>query len=152
MIVHLADAHALPRWARHGPAGAKRARRRILARTADIDPAARRRRSDAVTGGQASVGLRVPAQPIAHALLAKLAELGCDGVAAPSANRFGRISATTAQHVADEFGDTIALILDGGPSTHGIESTIVDFSSGEAVSAAARVDHQRGDRTRARPW
>jgi L-threonylcarbamoyladenylate synthase len=86
-----------------------------------------------VTGGQASVGLRVPAQPIAHALLGELAALGCDGIAAPSANRFGRISATTARHVAEEFGDSIALILDGGPSRHGIESTIVDFSSGDPV-------------------
>jgi L-threonylcarbamoyladenylate synthase len=77
--------------------------------------------------------LRVPAQPIAHALLAQLAGGGCDGIAAPSANRFGRISATTAKHVADEFGDAIALILDGGPSRHGIESTIVDFTGGDPV-------------------
>jgi L-threonylcarbamoyladenylate synthase len=88
---------------------------------------------DAVTGGQASVGLRVPSQPVAHALLEALAALGCDGIAAPSANRFGQISATTAGHVAEEFGGAIALILDGGPSHHGIESTIVDFSSGDPV-------------------
>src|SRR6185295_13672195 len=121
VIVHLADADALPRWAKTVPAGAKALAKAfwpgpltmILPR-ADSVP-------DALTGGQASVGLRVPAQPIAHALLAELAALG--------ANRFGRISATTARHVAEEFGDTIALILDGGPSRHGIESTIVDFSS-----------------------
>jgi L-threonylcarbamoyladenylate synthase len=133
VIVHLADADALPCWAKTVPAGAKALAKAfwpgpltmILPRADSV--------LDAVTGGQASVGLRVPAQPIAHALLAELAVLGCDGIAAPSANRFGRISATTARHVAEEFGDTIALILDGGPSRHGIESTIVDFSSDNPV-------------------
>jgi L-threonylcarbamoyladenylate synthase len=76
------------------------------------------------------LGLRVP-EPIA--LLEQLAALGCDGIAAPSANRFGRISATTAKHVADEFGEAIALIIDGGPSRHGIESTIVDFTGADPV-------------------
>jgi L-threonylcarbamoyladenylate synthase len=133
VIVHLADADALPCWAKTVPAGAKALAKAfwpgpltmILPRADSV--------LDAVTGGQPSVGLRVPAQPIAHALLAELAVLGCDGIAAPSANRFGRISATTARHVAEEFGDTIALILDGGPSRHGIESTIVDFSSDNPV-------------------
>lgn len=133
VIVHLADTRALPHWARTVPAGATALASAfwpgpltlILQRANGV--------SDAVTGGQESVGLRVPGHPIAHALLEKLAELGCDGVAAPSANRFGRISATTAKHVTDEFGDAIALIVDGGPSNHGIESTIVDFSTGEPV-------------------
>jgi L-threonylcarbamoyladenylate synthase len=133
VIVHLSDTTALPRWARTLPAGAEALGRAfwpgpltlILPRAEGV--------LDAVTGGQDGVGLRVPAQPIAHALLAQLATLGCDGIAAPSANRFGRISATTAKHVADEFGDAIAIILDGGPSHHGIESTIVDFSSGDPV-------------------
>jgi L-threonylcarbamoyladenylate synthase len=133
VIVHLANAAALPRWARRVPPGAQALASAfwpgpltlILPRADGV--------LDEVTGAQASVGLRVPSHPIAHALLAKLAEIGCDGVAAPSANRFGRISATTAKHVADEFGDAIALILDGGPSSHGIESTIVDFSTDEAV-------------------
>lgn len=131
VIVHLADAQALPHWARSVPAGASALAAAfwpgpltlILPRAAGV--------LDAVTGGQDGVGLRVPAQPIAHALLAQLATQGCDGIAAPSANRFGRISATTAKHVADEFGDAIALVLDGGPSRHGIESTIVDFTGGE---------------------
>lgn len=133
VIVHLADAAALPRWARMVPAGAQALARAfwpgpltlILPRADGV--------LDALTGGQSSVGLRVPAQPVAHALLVQVAALGCDGIAAPSANRFGRISATTAGHVAEEFGDAIALILDGGPSSHGIESTIVDFSTGEPV-------------------
>lgn len=133
VIVHLADARAVPRWARSVPPGASALAAAfwpgpltlILPRAGGV--------LDAVTGGQDGVGLRVPAQPIAHALLEQLAAIGCDGIAAPSANRFGQISATTAQHVADEFGDAIALIIDGGPSSHGIESTIVDFSTGEAV-------------------
>jgi L-threonylcarbamoyladenylate synthase len=133
VIVHLADASAVPRWARTLPAGAEALARAfwpgpltlILPRAEGV--------LDAVTGGQDGVGLRVPAQPIAHALLAQLASLGCDGMAAPSANRFGRISATTAKHVAEEFGDAVALILDGGPCRHGIESTIVDFAGGGPV-------------------
>ena len=87
--------------------------------------------SDLLTGGQESIGVRVPAHPVAHALLARFVELGGDGIAAPSANRFGRISATTAAHVADEFGADVALILDGGPCRHGIESTIVDCTRDE---------------------
>jgi L-threonylcarbamoyladenylate synthase len=79
---------------------------------------------DAVTGGQDTVGLRIPSHPVAHALLAAFG----GGVAAPSANKFGRVSPTTAQHVRDEFGDAIDLVLDGGASEVGIESTIIDCS------------------------
>ncbi len=82
---------------------------------------------DFVTGGQDSVGLRVPSHPIAQQLLR---EFG-GGVAAPSANLFGNVSATTAAHVRDEM--KVDVILDGGPSEVGIESTIVDLSGGEAV-------------------
>jgi L-threonylcarbamoyladenylate synthase len=133
VIVHLADAGVLPRWAKTVPAGAKALActfwpgplTMILPRADGV--------LDAVTGGQASVGLRVPSQSVAHALLAELTALGVDGIAAPSANSFGRISATTAAHVAEEFGSSIALILDGGASRHGIESTIVDFTSSEPL-------------------
>jgi len=79
--------------------------------------------ADVVTGGQQSVGIRVPSHPVARALLA---EFG-GGIAAPSANRFGRISPTTAQHVADDLGDVLSMIVDGGPCAVGIESTIVGF-------------------------
>ena len=82
------------------------------------------RASDAVTGGQDTVGLRVPQHPLALALL----ELFGGGVAAPSANRFGRVSPTTAAHVQHELGDEVDLILDGGPSDVGVESTIVDVT------------------------
>lgn len=77
-----------------------------------------------VTGGQETVGVRCPNHPIAQELLNAFA----GGLAAPSANRFGRISPTTAAHVRDEFPDSDLLILDGGPCEVGIESTIVDLS------------------------
>ncbi len=80
-------------------------------------------------GGQDSVGLRCPSHPVAQALLSAAAALGVSGVAAPSANRFGRVSPTTAAHVVEEFaalGDGDLLILDGGACRVGIESTIVD--------------------------
>jgi L-threonylcarbamoyladenylate synthase len=78
---------------------------------------------DLVTSGMPTVALRVPAHPLAHALLEAF-----DGpLAAPSANRFGRISPTTAEHVRSEFGDAVKLVLDGGPCKTGVESTIVSL-------------------------
>lgn len=86
---------------------------------------------DAVSGGQDSIGLRCPSHPVAQALL-RAFKAGSGGVAAPSANRFGHVSPTTAQHVRDEFGEgpgsPLACILDGGQSEVGIESTILDLS------------------------
>jgi len=133
VIVHIAEAAAAARWARAIPSGAQALARAfwpgpltlILPRAQGV--------SDAVTGGQDSVGLRVPSHPVAQALLAQFAQRDGHGIAAPSANRFGRISATTAQHVADDFGAEIALILDGGPCPHGIESTIVAFAGDTAI-------------------
>ncbi len=84
---------------------------------------------DAVPGGHDTVGLRCPSHPVAQQLLACFD----GGVAAPSANRFGRISATTAQHVCDEFGDAVPWVIDGGPCDVGIESTIVDVSAADPV-------------------
>lgn len=125
LIVHLADAQQMKRWARDIPSVAWRLAERfwpgpltlILKRAPDV--------LDEVTGGQDTIGLRVPAHPIAHALLAAFG----GGVAAPSANRFGRISPTQAEHVRQELGDAVDLILDGGDCEVGIESTIVDISS-----------------------
>lgn len=89
---------------------------------------------DAVTGGQDTVGIRCPGHPVAQALLQAFADAGGSGaLAAPSANRFGRISPTTAQHVASEFGDQVPLVLDGGACQVGIESTILDLSRGRPV-------------------
>ncbi|MGL4574114.1 MAG: L-threonylcarbamoyladenylate synthase [Burkholderiaceae bacterium] len=87
----------------------------------------------AVTGGQDTIGLRCPAHPVAQALLAEFARIGSGGVAAPSANRFGHVSPTTAQHVRDEFGDQTPLLLDGGACDVGIESTIVDCTGAQPV-------------------
>ena len=81
---------------------------------------------DAVTGGASTVGLRVPAQPLALELLAGFG----GGIAAPSANRFGRVSPTTAAHVRADLGADVDVVLDGGPCAVGVESTIVDLSRG----------------------
>jgi L-threonylcarbamoyladenylate synthase len=82
--------------------------------------------------GQGSIGVRCPSHPVAHALLAAGAQHGIPGLAGPSANRFGRVSPTTAQHVETEFGQQL-LVLDGGPCQVGIESTIVDCTRGGPV-------------------
>ena len=87
---------------------------------------------DFVTGGQPTVGLRVPDHAIALALLSAFAKIGGQGIAAPSANRFGHVSPTTAKAVQEEIGeflDQSDLILDGGPSSVGVESTIIDCTS-----------------------
>ena len=86
----------------------------------------------AAAGGQDSIGLRCPSHPVAQAVLAACAVRGVYGIAAPSANQFGRVSPTTAAHVAAEFGDGL-LVLDGGPCEVGIESTIVDCTRGAPV-------------------
>lgn len=88
-----------------------------------------------ITGGQDTVGVRMPGHPVALNLLRAFAESRSQGggIAAPSANRFGRISPTAAQHVADELTDAVSLILDGGDCQVGIESTIVDLSRGAPV-------------------
>lgn len=123
LIVHLADPGMIDRWARDVPADALRLAERfwpgpltiILRRSATV--------SDLVTGGLDTVGLRVPAHPVDQNLLR---EFG-GGVAAPSANRFGRISPTCADHVRDELGSTPDLILDGGDCQVGLESTIISL-------------------------
>jgi L-threonylcarbamoyladenylate synthase len=84
---------------------------------------------DFVTGGQASVGVRVPSHPVARELLDEFGK----PLAAPSANRFGHVSPTTAAHVREDLGADVDLVLEGGPSEVGIESTIVDLSGGAAA-------------------
>ncbi|MFZ4287220.1 L-threonylcarbamoyladenylate synthase [Variovorax sp. HJSM1_2] len=86
----------------------------------------------ATAGGQDSIGVRCPSHPVAQAVLRACAELGVMGVAAPSANQFGRVSPTTAEHVQGEFPEGL-LVLDGGPCAVGIESTIVDCTRGAPV-------------------
>ena len=129
VIVHLAPGADLAYWASEIPLEAQQLAAAfwpgpltmILKRAPNI-PAA-------VSGGQDTVGLRCPSHPVAIALLQAFKE-GRGGVAAPSANKFGNVSPTTARHVRDEFGadGTVAAVLDGGQSQVGIESTIVDLS------------------------
>lgn len=131
VIVHVAPGADIAYWASDIPAEAKRLidafwpgpLTLILKRAAHIP--------DAVSGGQDSVGLRCPSHPVAQALLREF-KGGRGGVAAPSANKFGHVSPTTARHVRDEFGTPpqgpLAAILDGGQSAVGIESTILDLS------------------------
>ena len=133
LIVHLAEAGAMSRWASHVPAYAQ-----ALARACWPGPMTLvLRRSalagDWVTGAQDSVGLRVPGHPQALRLLAAFARLGGEGVAAPSANRFGHVSPTTAAAVQEELGAYLSApdtILDGGDCPVGIESTIIDCTGG----------------------
>ncbi|HJV61507.1 MAG TPA: L-threonylcarbamoyladenylate synthase [Albitalea sp.] len=132
LIVHVADADGARSFAAQVPPVAVRLVAAfwpgpltiIVPRAAGIAAAA--------AGGQGSIGLRCPAHPVARALLAAARRLGVPGVAAPSANRFGRISPTRADHVAAEFGETL-LVLDGGACDVGIESSIVDCTSGHPV-------------------
>ena len=132
LIVHIADPLALELWARHVPANARKLADRfwpgpltmILPKSARV-PAA-------VTGGQDTVGVRCPSHPVAQELLREFARIGSGGVAAPSANRFGHVSPTTAQHVRDEFGASVE-VVDGGACEVGLESTIVDVSRGAPV-------------------
>jgi L-threonylcarbamoyladenylate synthase len=87
---------------------------------------------DFITGGQETVGLRVPNHTVALALLNEFKKIGGKGIAAPSANRFGHVSPTTAQDVSDELSQYLApedLLLDGGPSLVGVESTIIDCTT-----------------------
>jgi L-threonylcarbamoyladenylate synthase len=127
VIVHLPDATWLDAWASDVPPEARRLAERFW--PGPLTLILRRRESvpNVVTGGQDTVGLRVPGHPVALALLRE----SDVPIAAPSANRFGRVSATTAAHVVQDFGDSIDAVIDGGPCPVGLESTIVDLS-GEA--------------------
>ena len=127
VIVHFASAAMAFTWARELPAAAQALAARFWPGPLTLILKRSALARDFVTGGQDSVGLRVPSHPIAHQLLDSFG----GGVAAPSANRFGMVSPTTAAHVRADLGDEVELVLEGGPSKVGIESTIVDLS-GEA--------------------
>ena len=134
LIVHVADAAGVAHFARDVPSFAERLMAAfwpgpltlILPRRLDV--------GEATAGGQDSIGVRCPSHPVAQAVLQALALATPPvwGLAAPSANQFGRVSPTTAAHVAGEFGDSL-LVLDGGPCGVGIESTIVDCTRGAPV-------------------
>ena len=132
MIVHVTDIESAERFASEIPDFAKRLidafwpgpLTLILPRIKDIATAA--------AGGQNSVGIRCPSHPMARQILLAAQNLGVWGLAAPSANKFGRVSPTTAAHVHEEFGDAL-LIVDGGACDVGIESVIVDCTRGQPV-------------------
>ena len=127
VIVHFSSPENAFEWGREIPQAARALAARFWPGPLTLILKRSAKAKDFVTGGQDSVGLRVPSHPVAQELLR---EFG-GGVAAPSANLFGNVSATTAAHVRDEM--KVDLVLDGGPSEVGIESTIVDLSGGEAV-------------------
>lgn len=129
LIVHISSVNQLEKWASEIPDYAIALARNfwpgpmtlILKRTDLV--------KDFVTGGQDTIGLRVPSDPIALALIQEFEEISNSAIAAPSANRFGQVSPTTAQAVSAELGDHLReddLILDGGRCTVGVESTIID--------------------------
>ena len=129
LIVHLPAAEHLARWARGIPAEAEQLAAAFWPGPLTLILKRQPQVPNAVTGGQDTVGLRVPSHPLALELLAAFD----GGVAAPSANRFGRISPTTAAHVREELGERVPLVLDGGACPVGIESTILDLSRGVPV-------------------
>jgi L-threonylcarbamoyladenylate synthase len=123
VIVHLDSPRYLHRWVREVPDGATKLAEAfwpgpltmVLPRAAHVH--------DVVTGGQDTIAIRVPAHPMAQQLLTAFG----GGIAAPSANRYGRLSPTRAEHVREELGDAVRLVLDGGECQLGLESTIVAF-------------------------
>jgi L-threonylcarbamoyladenylate synthase len=132
LIVHLERAGDLDRWALDIPDAARELADRFWPGALTMILRKAPHVLAEVTGGQDSVGLRVPAG-IANRLLGAFNRLGeRGGIAAPSANRFGHVSPTTARHVRDEFGPELQ-VLDGGPCEIGLESTIIDFSRGVPV-------------------
>ena len=128
LIVHVADAAQVSAYASSVPIFAERLMQAFWPGPLTVILPRREGVAAAAAGGQNSIGLRCPAHPVALAFLK-----ACNtGVAGPSANRFGRVSPTTAAHVAGEFGDAL-LVLDGGPCAVGIESSIVDCTRGQPV-------------------
>lgn len=124
LIVHMASPTDLDRFGTNVSPDAKRLAEAFWPGPLTIIVGRSNAVAPAVTGGRDTVGLRVPDHPVALGLLERFG----GGVAAPSANRFGSVSPTTAKHVLDDLGDVIDVVVDGGPSTVGVESTIVDMT------------------------
>lgn len=124
LIVHLPDASHVGRWAAPVPDGLDALAGAFWPGPLTVVVPAAASVPATVTGGRPTVALRVPAHPVTAELLARLGE----AVAAPSANRFGRVSPTTADHVVADLDGDVDLVLDGGPCEVGVESTIVDLS------------------------
>jgi L-threonylcarbamoyladenylate synthase len=137
VIVHFDSFERALAWARDVPEEAGILAKRFWPGPLTLILKAGEKAKPFVTGGQPSVGIRVPSHPVAQQLLKAFG----GGVAAPSANRFGHVSPTTAAHVREDLGADVDLVLEGGPSEVGIESTIVDLS-GEGF-AILRPGHIR---------
>ena len=129
VIVHFASAEDAFSFSSEIPQAARTLAQRFWPGPLTLILKRSERAGNFVTGGQDSVGLRVPAHPVARELLQAFG----GAIAAPSANRFGRVSPTTAAHVREDLGDDVDLVLEGGPAEVGIESTIVDVSGAHAL-------------------
>ena len=153
LIVHVLDATALDAWGVEVPDYARALAAAFWPGPLTLVVARSERAADFVTGGQDTVALRVPSHPVMRAVLRGLGDLLGDpavGIAAPSANRFGRVSPTTAVHVIDELADALAdddVVLEGGASAVGVESTIVDCTGPAPVvlrpGQVSRADVER---------
>ena len=128
VIVHLDNPRYLHRWVSSMPPVAEKLAAKFWPGPLTLILPKADNVNDVVTGGQDSIGIRVPSHPIAQQLLTAFG----GGIAAPSANRFGRLSPTKPEHVREELGDAVRVLLDGGESTIGLESTIVSCLGNEA--------------------
>jgi L-threonylcarbamoyladenylate synthase len=147
LIVHISSINQLDNWATEIPSYAKKLARDFWPGPMTLILKRSVQAKDFVTGGQNCVGVRVPAHPVALALLAEFEKLGGMGIAAPSANKFGAVSPTTAKAVFQEIGIGLGindLILDGGQSSIGLESTIIDCTNSYATiirPGAVTIEH-----------
>jgi L-threonylcarbamoyladenylate synthase len=132
LIVHIASINQISQWAIDIPNYAIKLARDFWPGPMTLILKRSKLAKDFITGGQDTIGLRVPNQPVAIALLVELESIDCQGVAAPSANRFGAVSPTTSLAVSEDLGNYLAqndLILDGGRCNIGVESTIIDCTN-----------------------
>ncbi len=154
LIVHTADTAAAQAFAAGWPDAAQRLAAAFWPGPLTLIVPRRDDLAAAAAGGAATIGLRVPGHPVAAALLREAQRLGVPGVAAPSANRFGRVSATCAAHVQQEFGPDL-WVLDGGACPGGVESAIVDCTRAQpallrpGLLARARIEAALGGPLRA---
>lgn len=153
LIIHVADESVARRYARRWPAAAAKLAGAFWPGPLTIIVPRRRTIADAATAGLATAGFRCPDHPLALEMLRRFG----GAVAAPSANRSTRVSPTTARHVREELGDKVDFILDGGPCSVGIESTVLDLSGDRPVIlrpgaiTAARIESMIGPVEIARP-
>jgi L-threonylcarbamoyladenylate synthase len=151
LIVHLADHDAVDEFSGDVNAAARRLMAAFWPGPMTLILPRRAGRADAAAGGQASIGLRVPSHPVARVLLRECSRAGVAGIAGPSANRFGRVSPTTAAHVQHEFGPEL-WVLDGGSCEVGIESVIIDCSrDAPTLLRPGGLDRRRFDEVLGRP-